>query len=522
MGGSSAINAQAMIAPSKASMDAWARMGSRGWDWETIKTYYQKFHTLTLPSEAAKEYLGIDYVDENVRGKSGPIQASFPESQDPLAKAWVDTFKLLNYKLTDDPFSGKSTGGFSNAATIDPKTKERSYVTRAYYAPVSDRTNLHVITEAFVEKIILEHSSNGVSASGVQFTHEQKSQKVEARREVILAAGAIQSPQLLELSGIGDAALLKSHGLEVYIDNRNVGENLQDHLFTGISYEVKEGVSTMDIMRRDPSIAQAAMQEYMTSKTGLLVSGTVESFAFLPVVEFLTPDGANILKQLLDKHLPNTANESFPGEKLHHDFIRSILESKDETSASFFMSPIYASLNTIPLDKLSKESSPSEDYVSLMASLLHPFSRGSVHINSAKYTDKPTIDPKYLSHPLDAELFGRHLQYLETIAESEPLASFIKPGGQRSVPSIKDLAAAKAFLRASAISNWHPTSTCSMMPKEIGGVVNERLVVHGTRNLRVVDASIMPIIPRGNPQSTVYAVAERAADIIKEDHEPKT
>lgn len=148
-----------MIAPSKASMDAWAQMGSRGWDWETMKPYYQKFHTLTLPSEAAKEYLGIDYVDENVRGKSGPIQASFPASQNPLTKAWVDTFKKLNYKLTGDPFSGKCTGGFTNAATINPETKERSYVTSAYYVPVSDRTNLYVITEAFVEKIILEYSS---------------------------------------------------------------------------------------------------------------------------------------------------------------------------------------------------------------------------------------------------------------------------------------------------------------------------------------------------------------------------
>lgn len=502
-------------------MDAWAQMGSRGWDWESMKTYYQKFHTLALPSQAAKEYLGIDYVDENVRGKSGPIQASFPETQSPLAKAWVDTFKTLNYKLTGDPFSGKSTGGFSNACTIDPKTKERSYVTRAYYAPVSDRTNLHVITEAFVEKIILERSSDGVSASGVQFALEGQSQTVKAQREVILAAGAIQSPQLLELSGIGDAALLNSHGLEVYIDNQNVGENLQDHLFTGIAFEVNEGVSTLDIMRREPGVAQAALQEYMTSRTGLLVSGSLESFALLPVVEFLTPDGANILKQLLDKHLPNTGKESFPGEKLHHAFIRSILESEDEASASFFMSPIYANLNTVPLDKQSKDDAPVGDYVTLMASLLHPFSRGSVHINSPKYTDKPTIDPKYLSHPLDAELFGRHLQYLETIAESEPLASLIKPGGGRSAASIKDLAAAKDFLRASAISNWHPTSTCSMMPKEIGGVVNERLVVHGTRNLRVVDASIIPIVPRGNPQSTVYAVAEKAADIIKEDHQLK-
>ena len=182
------------------------------------------------------------------------------------------------------------------------------------------------------------------------------------------------------------------------------------------------------------------------------------------------------------------------------------------------MTPIYANFTTLPVDQIPPEDIPREDYVSLLVSLLHPFSRGSVHINSDQYTAKPTIDPQYLSHPLDAELFGRHVQFLETLAATEPLASFLKPGGRRSVARIDDLAAAQHLIRASAISNWHPTSTCSMMPRDRGGVVDARLVVHGTRNVRVVDASIMPIIPRGNPQSTVYAVAERAADLIKEDH----
>ena len=508
-----------MIAPSKASVDAWQKLGDVGWDWETLKPYYQKFHTLALPSEATKEHLGIDYVDENVRGKSGPIQVSFPESQDPLAKAWVETFKALKYQISGDPFSGQVTGGFCNSATIDPKTKERSYSASAYYAPVSNRSNLHVITEAFVERIVLEKSADGIIARGAQYTRQGETQTVHAQKEVILAAGAFQSPQLLELSGIGDAGLLESHAVPVYIDNRNVGENLQDHLMSGISYEVVDGTATMDVLRQDPDASRAAMQEYMSSKTGPLVgSGAIGAFAFMPIVDFLTQDGSKTLENLLDEHFRHDHTKTSSGENLHHDFIRSILKSPDEASASLFMSPLFAQLHTIPLDQPAPDQVPPGNYVTLLASLLHPFSHGSVHINSSDPTCKPTVDPKYFSHPLDIELFARHLQYLETIAETAPLASFIKPGGRRSTSSVKDLHKAKAFLRASCISNWHPTSTCAMMPREIGGVVDARLIVHGTKNLRVVDASVIPIVPRGNPQSTVYAVAERAADIIKEDH----
>lgn len=505
-----------MIAPSKASADAWAKLGNSGWDWDTLQPYYQKFHTLTLPTEATKQQLGIDYVDENVRGKSGPIQASFPESQDPLAKAWVETFKTLKYEISGDPFSGQVTGGFCNAATIDPKTKERSYSASAYYAPVSDRSNLTVITEAYVEKINTEKSAHGISARGVQYTRQGEVYTVHAQKEVILAAGAFQSPQLLELSGIGHAALLESHAIPVQIDNRNVGENLQDHLMTGISIEVTEGTATMDILRQDPAASQAAMQAYMSSRTGPFTSGSVGAFAFMPIVEFLTLDGSATLKKLLDQYLQHANGETFPGERIHHDFIRSILENRDEASASLFMAPILAQLSTLPLDQTPQ--APPGNYVSLLASLLHPFSRGSVHINSANPADKPTIDPNYFSHPLDIELFARHLQYLEIVAETQPLASLIKPDGKRSAHNIKDLDKAKAFLRETCISNWHPTSTCAMMPLEIGGVVDARLIVHGTKNLRVVDASVIPIIPRGNPQSTVYAVAERAADIIKKDY----
>ena len=498
LGGSSAINAQTLVYPSPTGVNAWAELGNPGWDWSSMASYYRKFQTLNLPSDSVRKFIGVDYVDENVQGKSGPIQVSFPESEDQLAKAWVDTFQNLSFKLTSDPFGGKAAGGFSNPSSIDPNTRTRSYAASAYYAPAASRPNLHVMTEAFVERIILDGKDDGVCARGVEFVSQGESQKTtaKARKEVILAAGACQSPKILELSGVGNAELLQVHGVETHVDNSGVGENFQDHVFSGISFEVKDGIPTADDFR-DPNVIGAAMQAYQSDRSGPFCRGGVGSYAYMPVVDFLSHDGKAELKQLLDSHLPETEGKS-PAEKLHSDHVRSILESPDDTSTGLFMAALQANLDRGPSPRDIFGMALPGNYITLCASLLHPFSRGSVHINSSNPRQKPTIDPRYFSHPLDIEILARHMQYLEKIAETHPLAGFLKPGGRRNASNayVKDLNAAKDFLRSNTVSNWHPSGTCPMMPKDIGGVVNERLIVHGTKNLRVVDSSIFPLQPR--------------------------
>lgn len=520
LGGSSAINNQAYIAPSEAGINAWAKLGNPHWNWSTLASYYRKFNTLTLPDKETQDHLGLDWVDEQVQGASGPIQTSFTGVvQDPIAKAWVDTFKSLDYGVTGDPYSGKSTGGYSNPSTVDPTSKTRSYAASAYYAPISKRKNLHVVTGALVSKILLEKNDDDVSARGVLVTLQDNPQEVHARTEVVLAAGAFQSPKLLELSGIGDPGLLESHGIPVIINNPNVGENLQDHLMTGISYEVKEGVFTGDaLMRQEPEAIQGAMQLYTVHKAGPFCVGGIGSHAFMPIVDFRTDDGKNELQLLLEKYPPN------PKKELQHDLIRSIIESSDEGSSALFMFLAQVNLHAPPDAKDFVQNLQPGSFLSLGATQAHPFSRGSVHISSADATQAPTIDPQYFSHPLDVEILSRHVQLLEKVAETQPLASFLKPGGRRNHPTayVKALDAAKDYAQSTAFSNYHPSGTCAMMAKEHGGVVNERLLVHGTNNLRIVDSSIMPLIPRGNIQSTVYAVAERAADLIKEDRQLKT
>lgn len=239
----------------------------------------------------------------------------------------------------------------------------------------------------------------------------------------------------------------------------------------------------------------------------------------MPLVEFLDEDGKAKLKDFLREYSETTRNHPIQQQLSQH--VRSILESPKEASGAFLT--FAAHMPTGNPHKYSAafhgEPKPGK-FVTIAAALLHPLSVGNVHIASPDPAQAPTIDPEYLSHPLDIEVLGRHVAYLETIAVTKPFASYLKPDGKRNTPTsyAKDLDAAKEYVRAAGVSFWHCVGSCAMLPRENGGVVNEWLIVHGTKNLRVVDASIMPVIPQSDTQSTVYAVAERAADIIKADH----
>ncbi|KAL8823536.1 MAG: hypothetical protein Q9191_005763 [Dirinaria sp. TL-2023a] len=524
LGGSSAINAEAFIAPSKADLDHWGSLGNAGWNWQSMIPYYRKFHTLNVPSDAdTKEHLGLEWVDNDFRGSSGPIQASFQGVvQDPLSKAWVQTFKTLEHGLQTDPFSGEAVGGYSNPISVDPETKTRSYAANSYLTAAAGRSNLTVVTNAVVQKIVLEATASGpAKAKGVLVSVQGATHTIATRREVILAAGAFQSPKILELSGIGDPKILEDNNIPVIVENPNVGENLQDHLMTGISFEVIDGVFTGDsLMRHEPEATQGAMQMYTTARAGPLCAGGIGSYAFLPLADTLSPKSkSTALEDILRGLNPDDHDQD---RASHEKFVRSVLASQSTSAGSLFMFPAQVNLHSDPDAKDFLQDLMPGSFLSLGVALLHPLSRGSVHINSSDAAKPPVIDPQYLSHPLDVEIMAHYVLFLEKLAATEPLASFLKPDGKRNHPTarhINDLASAKDYVRATAISNNHPACTCAMKPREQGGVVNERLLVHGTANLRVVDASIMPTVPGGNIQTSVYAVAERAADIIKADHQ---
>jgi choline dehydrogenase-like flavoprotein len=243
LGGSTAINLGMVIYPSKSGIDAWEKLGNLGWNWETLEPYFRKFSTLTKPSRESQDNLGLSYLDDKLAGTSGPIQLSFGEADayTPFNNAWPKTFQTLKHELTGDPASGVAIGAFNNPGIVNPSTKARSHAGSEYLsAEVVARPNLRILTEVLVRKVLLVKSDDGsIKAEGVAVTTKDGVERdIWSSGEVILSAGTIKSPQLLELSGVGDAHLLESHGIDVLIDNPYVGENLQDHGFVPFSWEV--------------------------------------------------------------------------------------------------------------------------------------------------------------------------------------------------------------------------------------------------------------------------------------------
>ncbi|KXH50234.1 GMC oxidoreductase [Colletotrichum nymphaeae SA-01] len=511
LGGSSALNFMLMLYPSRGVLDAWGALGNAGWSFDELTPYFRKFGTDHPPPQSAKDIVGLDYHDETLSGK-GPIQVSFGEGYSSMNAAWMRTFDKLGLGVTGDPRGGKAHGAFQNPCSIDPENKTRSFAASAYYTPeVAARPNLVVLTETQVKKVIFDTAGGGVSATGVLIVSKTGEEKIiEAKGEVVLAAGTLQTPQLLELSGVGGRDLLESQGIPVLIDNSNVGENLQDHPIVCQSFEVNEGVPSADVLR-DENILNAVVGQYMATREGPLGQSTI-SAAYTPLADNNGLLSEDAKKSLLATH---ETHASSPTGKL----VRSLIETSDEPSSEYLLFPSQITINDHPAN-MAEYILPSrpENYITVMTVLNHPFSRGTVHITSPDFNVLPTWDPKYNSNPLDLELLARNVQFVERIVGTEPFSSLLKPGG-KSLPELMgdNLETAKEIVRQRQISVFHVSGSCAMMPREDGGVVDARLRLYGAKNLRIVDASVFPIEPLGNIQSTVYAVAERAADIIKED-----
>jgi choline dehydrogenase-like flavoprotein len=515
LGGSSSINAQAMIPPSASDLNAWEEIGNTGWNWQTMKPYLKNFFSLSQPEQGTHDRLDLGWSEKSWSTDTscalgGLVKASFADvhQEGPLATAWIKTINNLGYPLTDNPFDGASTGPYNGASTIDPSTKTRVSSSIAYYKPVKGRSNLQVDTESLVERILLETDANGNNTvKGVVYSKEGAQKTALADKEVILCAGVFQSPKLLELSGIGDPAILTQHGIDVKVVNPFVGSNLQDHIFHTLSFETRGLFPTRDgLLRSEPEAIQAAMGTFIKDKTGPLTSSAITSFAYLPVDELKNDSQTRdiILSKLSE------VETKHPLDKHRISVLQKLIQNQNEGTAQYFPVAVQASLAGGTLQ--------DGDFLTLVAALSHPLSTGTVHINSSDPSEHPTIDHEYLSNPLDVELQARHVRFLQKIAATEPLASLLKENGRRNDERAfigDDLDKAKQYLKISGSTNFHSCGTCAMAPKDAGGVVDPEFRVYGVKNLRVVDASVIPLVPQSNTQMLVYAVAERAADIIR-------
>ncbi|KAJ5946440.1 CAZyme family AA3 [Penicillium verhagenii] len=496
LGGSSAINLGMAIYPSQTDINLWEKLGNDGWNWDSLSPYLKKSQTFTPPSAEIKEQLSLDYIDQSAQGDSGPLHISFGEGPFPsFVGAWPKVFQTLNHQISGDPMA-------------------RSHAGVTYYnSEVAKRSNLRVVTEAYVQKVILEKDDTpDAKATGVQFAGKDGvEQIISVKREIIMAAGAIKTPHLLELSGVGDGALLRSHGIEPIVENPNVGENLQEHGFVPFSWEVAEGQMTGEALRI-PEIAGAAMAAWQQSGAGPLGLCPLAS-AYMTLPELA--DGE--LQKLLHENLQ--AQNLSPGLKAQYDLLRKMLEDEIEPSGQYTLAPFQILPEMGPSPKGIFGMTEPENFVSIVSVLNRPFSRGNVHLTSSDAKENPQFDPGFFSHPLDLELHARHVRWLETLAWTEPMAALLKPDGRRLQNSSRDitLETARELARDRIICHYHVAGSTAMMPREMGGVVDSKLKVYGIQNLRVVDAGIFPLIPRGNIQTTVFAVAEKAAAIIAAD-----
>ncbi|KUJ09211.1 alcohol oxidase [Mollisia scopiformis] len=519
LGGTSALFQMKVVYNSPKAWDTWAVLGNPSWNSRAMEPYQRKFHTSHAPSpNVEKLHQQYSHLNEVIEGDDGPIQVSFG-GEGSYNDVDVDFYKTMQTITKEMGWNEKTMGGSASPNSIDPATKTRSWAVSAYLGPeVQKRKNIHIATEALVEKILLEKSDTGVSVTGVRFASAGQTFEVKAKKEVILCAGAFHSPSILELSGIGDSALLKKHGINVFVDNPNVGENLQDHAMTGVSFEAADGVQTADALVRDPSIMLGLIKMYEESKSGPL-SGFFRTCAYAPSSLF-DPASAEELQAILKKASSDAKNKEF------EDALIDLFKSEDGVTCQYMLVKIqcrvvgYDSISAI----MGRDKGPPREgnYITFMSSQNHPFSKGNIHIASSSPYDKPLVDPKYLSHPLDMEIAARHVQFLQKIISTPPLSQHFKPNGKRLPYGFADgkeptLEEVKDIVRDSLITHLHPMGTCAMLPKEKGGVIDERLRVHGVKGLRVCDASIFPVAAKGNPITAVYAVAERGADLIKED-----
>ncbi|WYX36582.1 choline dehydrogenase [Achromobacter xylosoxidans] len=448
LGGSSAINGLIYIRGQRQDYDAWVAAGNPGWSWEECLPYFRKLENNDLGPGAT-------------RGTEGPLNATSIKTPHPLVEGLIGAARALGLPHVTDFNSGDQEGvGYYQLTT---RNGRRCSTAVAYLRPARGRANLRVETGAHAMAILFE----GSRACGVRYRQDGQVRTLRARREVILCAGALQSPQLLQLSGVGPAALLRRFGIGVVRDLPGVGENLQDHLQIRLIYETRRPITTNDQLRTLHGRAAMGLQ-WLLFRGGPLAVGINQGGLFCRVdPASATPD--------TQFHFA-TLSADMAGGKVHP-----------------FSGCTYSVCQ------------------------LRPSSRGTVRLRSADPFEAPAMQPNYLSTELDRRMTVAAVKYARRLAATEPLAGLMKrefrPGAK--VQSDDEIL---HFCREYGATIFHPSGTAKMGPREDPmAVVDERLRVHGVSGLRVVDCSIMPTLVSGNTNVPVVMLAERAADFILQD-----
>ncbi|KAF5507954.1 Dehydrogenase patE [Colletotrichum fructicola] len=433
IGGSSTVNAMIFDRGMPSNYDSWAALGNEGWGFENLLPYFKKSETFTAATPEHASLYGLTH-DPACHGYEGPVQLSY--------LAW------------------------------------------------SHPNN--------ITKIILDTTEGKMIAKGVEFssTTSGSLQSAVATQEIIVSAGALNSPKILQLSGIGPASLLTSIGINVTVDLPGVGENLQDHPFGLTLASLNPGISANSDL--DNATFDAEQRDlYYAERKGRWTDTIAEALAFIPLYNFTEADLSNNLISSIEVN----------STQCLHDSIDSTVVAGYEKQTGLIAS-MHSKGSTAAMELLYVDGGRS-----VVNILMHPLSRGTVSITSSDPFAPPAIDPRYFSHPYDGQVLVESLRFNRKLLATAPIQAL---GATETLPGTATESDADilSFIKGVTSTEYHYVGTCAMLPKALGGVVDAELKVYGVDGLRVVDASIMPLLPSAHTQATVYAIAEKAADII--------
>lgn len=495
LGGSSTTNGLYYARGSASVYDLWAKLGNTGWGWHDVWPLFKKSTTINSPTSTPQlSAFTQDYKTfEASAYENGPLQLGFQGYVPPATNGFiVACSEAASIPIVKDLNLGDSHGVKHGTTTMDSRLR-RSSSYDSFYKQARDRPNLTVLHESPVTGIKLNSTGSKPRAVGVSYVHHATGfvNIARARKEVIISMGAFHSPQLLMISGIGPAAELKKFGITPVVVNENIGQHLNDHSVFSIMARAQDKASTTDMSRTTENL-RAAQEAFYTNLTG----------------QYTAPSGVtNGFQKFSEQELRDIGAEAIINAGL-----------TNQTHVEYLFESVW--YPWIPTPYWAPQSNDS--YISITASSMVQLSRGTVTLRSSSMTDEPVINSNYYADPTDAKIAVASFQYLRKMLRHPALSQFtIGPNAGEVSPgaAIADDDHEKIldYVKANTMPNWHATGTNRMLPEKDGGVVSPRLQVYGVDGLRVVDCSIVPVLPDANIVASIYMVAEKGAEMIRED-----